>query len=273
MNKNRTNFFVFNVIYLLFTTSFVSALELQPSLSEFKFNNPYKYIDPDGEIPVPVVVGLASGTISAGISAYAQYRSTGTVRFGETAKAFGVGALAGLTGYGAGTLAGSALSGFGSGVAVLGGGALSGVVGGEAFTTTEAALTGQPYSFDPSRAEVNALIGLGTAGVGYKLSTLKTQKFSDLSKEAQQTIKQIETGKPENLKSLNPHVFENRPVSGKSLLPKSSDPKYYAAYDVKVSGQSTRGTNRVVAGKGGERYYTSNHYRSFTRIRGGRSRR
>ena len=133
-------------------------------------NNPYKYVDPDGGIPIPIIVGLASGAISAGISAYSQYRATGTVRFGETAKAFGVGAVAGLTGYGAGAFAGSALSGFGSGVAVLGGGALSGAVGGEAFTATEAVLSGQQYSFDPNRATLNSLIGLGTAGLGYKFS-------------------------------------------------------------------------------------------------------
>ena len=55
---------------------------------------------------------------------------------------------------------------------------------------------------------------------------------------------------------------------GKSLLTKSSDPKYYTTYDVRVSGQSGRGTHRIVTGKQGERYYTSDHYKSFRRVRG-----
>jgi ribonuclease T1 len=42
---------------------------------------------------------------------------------------------------------------------------------------------------------------------------------------------------------------------------------YYREYTVKTPGARDRGARRIVAGKGGELYYTDNHYRSFKRIR------
>jgi ribonuclease T1 len=36
---------------------------------------------------------------------------------------------------------------------------------------------------------------------------------------------------------------------------------------VKTPGQKGRGARRIVAGRGGELYYTDDHYRSFRRIR------
>ena len=42
---------------------------------------------------------------------------------------------------------------------------------------------------------------------------------------------------------------------------------YYREYTVRTPGARNRGARRVVAGKGGELYYTDDHYRSFRRIR------
>jgi ribonuclease T1 len=49
---------------------------------------------------------------------------------------------------------------------------------------------------------------------------------------------------------------------------------YYREYTVKTPGDSgrarstrDRGARRIIAGNGGEFYYTEDHYRSFTRIR------
>jgi ribonuclease T1 len=42
---------------------------------------------------------------------------------------------------------------------------------------------------------------------------------------------------------------------------------YYREYTVRTPGAKNRGARRIVAGKGGELYYTSDHYRSFMRIR------
>ncbi len=56
-------------------------------------------------------------------------------------------------------------------------------------------------------------------------------------------------------------TFSNR----EALLP--VQPRgYYREYTVPTPGATTRGARRVVQGKGGETWYTSNHYKSFVRI-------
>ncbi len=42
---------------------------------------------------------------------------------------------------------------------------------------------------------------------------------------------------------------------------------YYREYTVRTPGVSHRGARRIVAGGGGELYYTDDHYQSFKRIR------
>lgn len=41
---------------------------------------------------------------------------------------------------------------------------------------------------------------------------------------------------------------------------------YYREYTVKTPGASGRGARRIVAGRGGELYYTDDHYRSFRKV-------
>ena|SRR6185436_9571410 len=42
---------------------------------------------------------------------------------------------------------------------------------------------------------------------------------------------------------------------------------YYREYTVRTPGAANRGARRIVAGKGGELYYTDDHYQSFRRIK------
>lgn len=42
---------------------------------------------------------------------------------------------------------------------------------------------------------------------------------------------------------------------------------YYREYTVRTPGAKDRGARRIVAGKGGEWYYTDDHYRSFKRFK------
>ncbi|MGH8620938.1 MAG: ribonuclease domain-containing protein [Burkholderiales bacterium] len=42
---------------------------------------------------------------------------------------------------------------------------------------------------------------------------------------------------------------------------------YYREYTVRTPGTKDRGARRIVAGRGGELYYTDDHYDSFRRIR------
>lgn len=57
-------------------------------------------------------------------------------------------------------------------------------------------------------------------------------------------------------------VFNNR----EKILPRQRR-GYYREYTVKTPGERTRGARRIVTGKGGELYYTEDHYSSFKRIR------
>lgn len=56
-------------------------------------------------------------------------------------------------------------------------------------------------------------------------------------------------------------TFQNR----EGLLP-SQPLGYYSEYTVETPGSPDRGARRLVIGDGGETYYTSDHYSSFTRI-------
>ena len=42
---------------------------------------------------------------------------------------------------------------------------------------------------------------------------------------------------------------------------------YYREYTVRTPGAKSRGARRIVAGRGGELYYTADHYQSFRRIK------
>ena len=88
--------------------------------------------------------------------------------------------------------------------------------------------------------------------------------FEDLKarrEELRETLALIKKGGP------FPHArdgvaFGNR----ENLLPKH-DRGYYREYTVKTPGARDRGARRIVAGAGGEYFYTDDHYRSFRRIR------
>jgi ribonuclease T1 len=56
-------------------------------------------------------------------------------------------------------------------------------------------------------------------------------------------------------------TFQNR----EGILPDESR-GYYREYTVPTPGSDDRGARRIVAGAGGERYYSDDHYASFRRI-------
>jgi ribonuclease T1 len=56
-------------------------------------------------------------------------------------------------------------------------------------------------------------------------------------------------------------VFNNR----EGILPKQTS-GYYHEYTVPTPGSPDRGGRRLVTGKGGEVYYTGDHYASFRRV-------
>ncbi len=81
-----------------------------------------------------------------------------------------------------------------------------------------------------------------------------------LPPEARETLKLIEKGGP------YPHdrdgiVFGNF----EKRLP-LKDRGYYHEFTVKTPGVKHRGARRIVTGKGGEAYYSDDHYNTFKRI-------
>jgi ribonuclease T1 len=90
---------------------------------------------------------------------------------------------------------------------------------------------------------------------------LRTVHVVGLPPEVRQTLELIKRGGPFPY-GKDGAVFRNRenrlPVEGRD---------YYREYTVPTPGVKTRGARRIVAGQGGEFYYSQDHYRSFVRIK------
>ncbi|WP_156754240.1 ribonuclease domain-containing protein [Actinokineospora pegani] len=84
--------------------------------------------------------------------------------------------------------------------------------------------------------------------------------LSSLPAQATDTYNLIQTGGPFPF-DQDGTVFQNR----EGLLPACSS-GYYREYTVITPGSGTRGARRIVAGDGGEHFYTSDHYESFSLI-------
>lgn len=87
---------------------------------------------------------------------------------------------------------------------------------------------------------------------------------SSLPTQAQQTITLIHDGGPFPY-ARDGAVFDNR---GHELPTEASG--YYHEYTVPTPGETTRGARRIITGRAGELYYTSDHYASFQRVDPGR---
>ncbi|HEY7237650.1 MAG TPA: ribonuclease domain-containing protein [Burkholderiales bacterium] len=85
-------------------------------------------------------------------------------------------------------------------------------------------------------------------------------RVDELPSEARATLVLIKSGGPFPY-AQDGRVFSNR----EKLLPLQSR-GYYREYTVRTPGVHDRGARRIVAGSGGEYYYSADHYRSFRRI-------
>jgi ribonuclease T1 len=88
-------------------------------------------------------------------------------------------------------------------------------------------------------------------------SGLPSISESALPAEARRTLALIRAGGPYSY-SQDDKTFGNF----ERLLPRQSS-GYYREYTVPTPGESDRGARRIVAGAGGEKYYTQDHYDSF----------
>ena len=85
--------------------------------------------------------------------------------------------------------------------------------------------------------------------------------WTNLPLEARETIALIRKGGPFPY-AKDGAVFGNR----EGVLP-AQKRGYYREYTVKTPGERSRGARRIVWGKGGEFYYTEDHYNNFRRVR------
>jgi ribonuclease T1 len=99
-----------------------------------------------------------------------------------------------------------------------------------------------------------------TAPTKDPVSGLSYVPVAALPKEARSTLELIEKGGPYPY-SRDGVVFSNF----EKILPRQ-DKGYYHEFTVKTPGEKDRGARRIVTGKGDERYYTDDHYKSFRRI-------
>jgi ribonuclease T1 len=82
-----------------------------------------------------------------------------------------------------------------------------------------------------------------------------------LPPEARATLDLIHKGGPYPY-AKDGAVFGNR----EGVLPRQKH-GYYREYTVKTPHVRTRGARRIIAGSGGDLYYTEDHYNHFSRIR------
>jgi len=85
--------------------------------------------------------------------------------------------------------------------------------------------------------------------------------YAQLPGVARSTIALIRKGGPFPY-AKDGAIFGNR----EQVLPRQIR-GYYREYTVKTPGERTRGARRIIWGKGGEFYYTDDHYNHFRRVR------
>lgn len=94
----------------------------------------------------------------------------------------------------------------------------------------------------------------------FRFSDLPTVSLFELPVEALDTLDLIDTGGPYPF-DRDDLVFQNR----EGILP-DRERGHYREYTVITPGENDRGARRIVAGDDGERYYTSDHYSSFSEV-------
>lgn len=90
---------------------------------------------------------------------------------------------------------------------------------------------------------------------------LREIALSELPARARETIALIRKGGP------FPYERDGTAFSNFEKRLPAQARGYYREYTVRTPGAKDRGARRIVAGRGGELYYTDDHYQSFRRIR------
>lgn len=118
-----------------------------------------------------------------------------------------------------------------------------------------------PSASSPSSGGSSSGSGSGSGSVD-PASGLTWVAEADLPSQARTTLGLIDRGGPYPYPRNDDVTFRN----SEGVLP-DEDSGYYREYTVTTPGSPDRGPRRIVAGDGGELYYTDDHYASFERIR------
>jgi len=106
--------------------------------------------------------------------------------------------------------------------------------------------------------------GSETAGDTDPVSGLPWVDESALPQQAREILALIRAGGPFPYPRSDNRTFSNRE---RILPPRASG--YYREFTVMTPGSADRGARRIITGSSGERYWTDDHYASFSRIREG----
>ena len=110
-----------------------------------------------------------------------------------------------------------------------------------------------PFAFPPAQAR-------SAAGPAALTQGAPEIAVAELPREARETLQLIKRGGPFSY-ARDGVVFGNY----EKRLPRR-ERGYYREYTVKTPAAKNRGARRIIAGAGGELYYTDDHYQSFRRI-------
>ncbi|MDO8418744.1 MAG: ribonuclease domain-containing protein [Rubrivivax sp.] len=108
---------------------------------------------------------------------------------------------------------------------------------------------------------IRALLLLLVAVAGLAIASGSSIAIADLPPEARETLRLITANGPFPYKR-DGIIFGNH----EKRLPLQAR-AYYREYTVPTPGAKDRGARRIIAGAASERYYTDDHYRTFSRIR------
>jgi ribonuclease T1 len=124
-------------------------------------------------------------------------------------------------------------------------------------TTPEGTSSAAPAPSAPSTARNSAQPDGPRGAAPVNPSGLPEVRESALPAEGRSTLALIRAGGPFRYSQDN-QAFGNF----ERILPRK-DRGYYREYTVPTPGESDRGARRIVAGNGGEKYYTDDHYETF----------